>query len=126
MSGASSAAAAGATQRPPPRRSAYNLDMALRSARAATTKRPKLEHLTELPPEVAAWGRPYSERDKDLEYIDRHYDDLLKTYPDEWVAIYQLKVIAHAKRHATMWREVQKQKLVEKSPVTFFFDTHEP
>jgi len=100
--------------------------MALRRALGATRQRSKLEHLTELPPEVAAWGRPYAERDKDLEYIQRHYDELLRTYPDEWVAVYRQNIIAHAKRHAQMWHEVQKQKLVDKSPVTLFFDSHEP
>ena len=83
----------------------------------------KLEHLTELPPEVAAWGRPYTERDRDLAYIQKYYAKLEKTYPAEWIAVFDGTVVAHAGRSAELWRQLKRLKLVEKSPVTFFIQT---
>ncbi|MBM3925450.1 MAG: hypothetical protein FJ320_05595 [SAR202 cluster bacterium] len=34
---------------------------------------------------------------KNIEFIDSHWDELLKKYPEQWVAVKDQKVIAHNK-----------------------------
>jgi hypothetical protein len=82
----------------------------------------RLERLTALPPEAAAWGRPLDERARDEKFITDHYDELEEVFPGEWVAVFEEQVVDHDRRFPPLWRRLRKAGLAVQSPATFFFE----
>ena len=47
--------------------------------------------------------------DRDQRYIDEHYEELWKRYPNCWIAIHQGKLIAFASNIATLLERIEDQ-----------------
>ena len=46
---------------------------------------------------------------KDTEWYQNHYEELLKQYPDHWVAIYDEKLVAASPDQDAMFAELKKK-----------------
>lgn len=46
--------------------------------------------------------------ERDGDYLDQHYEELLEQYPEQWVAIYNQRVVAHAKDIWELVRQVRE------------------
>jgi hypothetical protein len=68
--------------------------------------------------------------DRDFRFWAKHAEELAAQYPDEWVAIFDCKVVAHSPESSEMWRQLEqlglrwKARLVDfiwGTPITFVF-----
>jgi hypothetical protein len=46
----------------------------------------------------------------DHEYLDKHTDTILKTYTEQWVAVYRGVIVAHNKNFDKFLKELDKMK----------------
>jgi len=49
--------------------------------------------------------------DRDQRYIDEHYEELWKRYPNCWIAVYQGKLIAFATTIETLLARIEQNRL---------------
>jgi hypothetical protein len=63
---------------------------------------------------------------RDFRYLAKHDDELMAQYPDEWVAIFDCKVVAHSPDRAEMWRQLEQLGLDRRFLVDAFLDTDPP
>lgn len=84
-----------------------------------------VERLQELPPEFAVGRRPIEELDRDEKYLTKNYALFESLYPGEWIAVFEQRLVAHSRRATTLWRELRKAGIAEKSPATFFIERPE-
>jgi hypothetical protein len=81
-----------------------------------------VERLRELPPEIAARGRPFDELDRDYAYLNKNYDRFERDFPGEWVAILEAEVLGHSPKFNQLWRDLRKRGLTQRSPITVFIE----
>lgn len=55
--------------------------------------------------------RQFRQYSQSVDYIDRYRRELLKDYDNQWVAVYESKVIAHSKKYDDMVRIIARKKL---------------
>jgi hypothetical protein len=73
--------------------------------------------------DIPGWeeDRPLREQhDRDSNYLNTHLSELRKLYPDELVAIFQEKVIAHGKTLDEFGEALDKVRPESGYPVVFF------
>lgn len=83
------------------------------------------------PAEVEAFLRPYLKRpmedaERDFRFLCRNNDDLTAQYPDEWVAVFDCKVVAHSRERGEMWDQLGQLGLKDRSPVIELLETNPP
>ena len=61
---------------------------------------------------------------RDANYLDRHYSELLKQYPDQWVAVYQENVVAKGATLKGVLRKVDKQGIRRSNVAIEYLDTN--
>ena len=61
---------------------------------------------------------------KDHEFLVAHREELLKQYPDKWVAVYQEKVVAVAPTMRGLFRKVEAQGIRRGDVKGEFLDTN--
>ena len=64
--------------------------------------------------------RPWDDYDRDFRYLAEHYEELMKQYCSELVAIFDCKVVAHSRDTDELWDELERAGLRWKSPVVDF------
>jgi ribosomal protein L20 len=55
--------------------------------------------------------RQYQQYSRSLHFIDRDKRELLSKYADNWVAVYNSKVIAHRKRYRDVVKDIKRKGL---------------
>ena len=48
---------------------------------------------------------------KDSGYVEKNIDVLRRDYPNEWVAVYNEKIVAHHKNYGTLCKQLEKMKI---------------
>jgi hypothetical protein len=90
----------------------------------------RIEHLSEA--EAEEFLKPYLKRPKlgdyerDFRYFCKHAEELTAQYPDEWIAIYNCKVVAHSPQHDNIWSKLEQLGLRDKSPLIELLETNPP
>jgi hypothetical protein len=56
-------------------------------------------------------GRSLSDFQRDAEYLAKHEQDLIAKYPNEWIAIYDSKVVAHSSQLRELKRLLRTKRL---------------
>lgn len=55
--------------------------------------------------------RRYQQYSGSVHFIDGSRSKLLPEYADNWVAVYNTKVVAHGKKYSDVVKDIQKKKL---------------
>jgi hypothetical protein len=58
-------------------------------------------------------------------FIDEHRQALLKKHDDEWIAVYNSKVVANSKKYDVLVRKIMRLKLPIKEVVIKFLSSRE-
>ena len=70
-------------------------------------------------------GRPFEDIQKDSEYVAGHWSELLKLYPDEFIAVVDRVVVGHKREHSELLKELRRRG-VAVSVSTAFLATNPP
>jgi hypothetical protein len=70
--------------------------------------------------------RPLADIDRDFRYLSKHYEELLAEFPDEWVALFECKVVAHCAERSELWGQLERLGLRKKSPIVELMETDPP
>ncbi len=57
------------------------------------------------------FDRKFQQYTQSVAFIDKHRDELLKKYDENWVAVYDAKVVAHGKKYQDLAKEINKERL---------------
>jgi len=83
------------------------------------------ERLSELPPYMSKVAARWDGYDSDSKYLFGHADELYEQFPEEWLAVFEGKVVGHDRRHSALRRALRKLKLHDSGAVIWRL-THEP
>lgn len=64
--------------------------------------------------------RSYIEVQRDLDFLSAEYDRLVETYHDQWIAIYEGKVVAAAEDHAVLSEHLNSDGVDRRCAIVFF------
>jgi hypothetical protein len=64
--------------------------------------------------------RSYVEVQCDLDFLAEEYDRLVEIYPDQWIAIYDRKVVAADDDHSALLEHLGSDGVDARSAVVFF------
>jgi hypothetical protein len=65
--------------------------------------------------------RPWEDSDRDFRWLAHHDEELLEKYPNEFVAVFDCKVVAHSPDSKEFWEQLEKAGVRDKAPVVHFF-----
>lgn len=69
------------------------------------------------------FARQYQQYSNSVLFIDEHRQELLKKHDDEWIAVYNSKVLASSKKYDVLVRKVSRLKLPIKEAVIKFISS---
>ncbi|HEU0075982.1 MAG TPA: DUF5678 domain-containing protein [Dehalococcoidia bacterium] len=72
---------------------------------------------------LAVAGRSIADYQRDFEHVAKHVEKLTKSYPDEWVAVIDTKVVAHHRQRRGLGMQLERSSLTDRSPVVQFLTT---
>lgn len=58
---------------------------------------------------------------KDLDWAGKHHSQLLQDYRDEWVAVYNQKVVAHGTSLEIVEKEAERKTRKDKEEIPVYF-----
>lgn len=62
---------------------------------------------------------------RDLAFIDENRDKLLEDYEENWVAVYESKIVAHGKHYNNVLSQLERSDLLEEQVVIKFLSSRE-
>lgn len=65
-------------------------------------------------------------RSENSKWLSAHYSELVKKYDDQWVAVYDGRVIAHGKDLARMSRQLRKEYKELHGEIAYEYVTKKP
>lgn len=69
---------------------------------------------------LAEFKRKRDQFRRDLAFIDENSDKLLKYYSENWIAVYDSRVVAHGKHYKKVLSQLERHDLpVEQIPIRF-------
>lgn len=73
---------------------------------------------------AAEWGlRSYFEVQRDADFLFAEYDRLVESYPDLWIAIYEGKVVAAARKHTGLLKLLESDGFDKRSAIIEFMSS---
>ena len=72
-----------------------------------------------------AFDRKFRQYGESVSFIDKNEDKLLKKYDENWVAVYNAKVVAHGKKYQEVEREIRRKGLPLEEIVIKFLTSRE-
>ncbi len=62
---------------------------------------------------------------RDVEYLEAHYSELLRRYPDEWIAIYDQKVVGSSPELTPLLDQIKSAGIAPGVALTEYLSTHD-
>ena len=67
-----------------------------------------------------AFDRKFRQYEGSVSFIDKNEEELLEKYDENWVAVYNAKVVAHGKKYEEIEREIQQKGIpLEETVIKF-------
>ena len=70
-----------------------------------------------------ALARLFDEADRNSKYIEIHFDELLQQYPDQWIGVFQEKVVAHSTSSRGLVKKLRTMDCLKRGAATRYMDT---